>query len=174
MRNESPQDYAARLLANVSGRDPWEVLSSTAGRLRELTAGRTREELSQSPDPSRWSVTQILAHLADSEVVAGWRFRSILAADGIPIGPFDQDAWAAALRYADADPVDSIELFDANRKAILAVLRRVDPALHRNHGMHAERGKETIDHLIRLYAGHDLNHLAQIERLVGTAVSRHP
>jgi hypothetical protein len=169
MRNESPQAYTQRILENVSGRDPWEVLSSTAGRLRELTGGRTREELSQSSDPTRWSVTQILAHLADSEVVGGWRFRSILAADALPIGAYDQDAWATAFKYADADPFDSIEVFEVNRRATLAVLRRVDPARHKNHGMHAERGKETIEHLIRLYAGHDLNHLSQIERILGAA-----
>jgi hypothetical protein len=47
----------------------------------------------------------------------------------------------------------------------------VDPALHANHSLHAERGKETIEHLVRLYAGHDLNHLAQVERLVAVGAT---
>ena len=164
--NETPQAYTARLLGNVGEADPWTVISSTARRLRDLIAGRTVEELSRTPDPSKWTVVQILAHLADAEVVAGWRFRSILAWDGIPLQPFDQDAWATIFRYAETDPFESCQLFEVNRASLLALLERVDRERHANHGMHAERGRETIEHLIRIYAGHDLNHLRQIEALV--------
>ena len=168
--DETPQHYIDRILGNVGEEDPWQVLESTAARLRALTAGRTRAELAASPDPSRWSVVQILAHLADAEVVAGWRLRSILAADGVPIQAFDQDRWAAAFKYAEVDPGESLDLFEASRRANLSLLRRVDPALHAHHGLHAERGKETITHLVRLYAGHDLNHLRQVEALCTTGV----
>ena len=164
--NETPQAYISRLLANIGDEDPWTVISTTGRRLRELIAGRTVEELARTPDPGKWSVIQILAHLADAEVVAGWRIRSILGADGIPLQPFDQDAWANAFRYADTDPFESWQLFDVNRTALLGLLRRVDPRLHANYGMHAERGKETIEHLVRLYAGHDLNHVRRVEALI--------
>jgi tRNA-binding protein len=164
--NESPQAYITRILANVGDEDAWTVIASTGRRLRELIAGRTVDDLSHTPEPGRWSVVQILAHLADAEVVAGWRLRSILACDGVPLQPFDQDAWAATFRYADTDPFESCQLFEVNRAALLALLRRVDRTRYANYGMHAERGRETIAHLIRLYAGHDLNHLRQIEGLV--------
>ena len=164
---ETPQDYTARILSNVRDKDAWSVLASTPDRLRELVAGRTREALSRTPDPARWSVVQILAHLADSEIVGAWRFRSVLAADGVPLQAYDQNVWAEAFRYGDTDPIESLEVFAANRQATLSLLRRVDPSLHANHGVHAERGRETIEHLVRLYAGHDVNHLEQIERLVG-------
>lgn len=164
-QNETAAHYIERILGNVGEQDPWQVLATTAGRLSDLTAGRSRADLAHSPGPSRWSVVQILAHLADAEVVAGWRLRSILAWDGVPIQAFDQDRWADAFRYADTDPVESLDLFEVSRRANLSLLRRVDPALHANHGLHAERGKEPITHLVRLYAGHDLNHLRQIEAL---------
>jgi hypothetical protein len=163
--HETPDAYIARILSFLGDREPLQILASTAGRLRALIARRTRDELSRSPD-ARWSAVQILAHLADAEVVGAWRIRSILAADGVPLQPFDQNTWAAAFRYAESDPFESLQLFETNRTATLSLLRRVDPALHANHGMHAERGKETIAHLLRLYAGHDLNHLAQIEKLL--------
>ncbi|MEO6212628.1 MAG: DinB family protein [Vicinamibacterales bacterium] len=166
---ETPQDYTARILSFADNQEPWTVLSSTAARLRSLIAGRTRDQLSRTPDPSRWSVAQILAHLADSELVAGWRWRSILAQDGVLLQPYDQNTWADTFRYGDVDASESLQLFDINRAANLSVLQRVDPALHANHGLHAERGRETIHHLVRLYAGHDLNHLSQIERLVQIA-----
>jgi tRNA-binding protein len=165
-KDETPEAYTVRLLSGVGTEDPWAVISSTGRRLRELIAGRTVEELSRKPDPSKWSVVEILAHLADAEVVAGWRIRSILAWDGVPLQPFDQDRWAETFRYAEADPFESVMLFEVNRASLLALLRRVDRNLYANHGMHAERGQETIEHLVRLYAGHDLNHLRQIEGLV--------
>ena len=164
--HETPEAYISRILSNVGEHEPLQILGSTAGRLRTAIEGHTREELSRTPDPARWSALQILAHLADAEVVAAWRIRSILAADGVPLQPFDQNTWAAAFRYAESDPFESLQLFEANRAATLSLLGRVNPALHANHGMHAERGKETITHLLRLYAGHDLNHLAQIEKLL--------
>ena len=166
--NETPQHYIHRILGNVGEEDPWQVLATTAARLRRLTAGRSRAELAVSPEPARWSVVQILAHLADAEVVAGWRLRSILALDGVPIQAFDQDRWAAAFNYAESDPGESLELFEVSRRANLSLLRRVDPALHAHHGLHAERGEETITHLVRLYAGHDLNHLRQVEKFCGS------
>lgn len=164
--NETPQTYTTRILSFLDRQDPLHVLASTADRMRELIAGRTREQLAQSPDPLRWSVAQIIAHLADSEIVGAWRFRSVLATNGAALQPYDQNVWAASFRYGDTDPFESLQLFDVNRIATLSLLKRVDPALHAHHGMHAERGKETIGHLLRLYAGHDLNHLSQIERLV--------
>ncbi len=168
-QNETAEHYIDRILGNVGVEDPWQVLAATAGRLRGLVAGRSRAELAHAPGPSRWSVVQILAHLADAEVVAGWRLRSILAQDGVPIQAFDQDRWADAFRYAETDPSESLDLFEVSRRANLSLLRRVDPALHANHGLHAERGQETITHLVRLYAGHDLNHLRQVEALCGDA-----
>ena len=166
---ETPQAYTARILSNLAGRDPMQILASTPSRLGELIDGRTLDELARTPDPSRWSVAQILAHLADAEIVGAWRFRSILASDGVPVQAYDQDVWADTFRYADVDPHASLHLFEVNRAATLSLLARVDPALRANHGMHAERGKETIEHLARMYAGHDLNHLAQVERLIAEA-----
>jgi hypothetical protein len=160
--------YRDRILSYVGERDPLTVLASSAQRLRELVDGRTAAELARSPEPGRWSVVQILAHLADAEVVGAWRFRSVLGQDGIPLQPFDQNIWADAFRYADADPFESLDIFEMNRRGTLSLLRRVDSSLFKNYGMHGERGKESVEHLIRLYAGHDLNHISQVERLLAT------
>src|SRR5215212_4402158 len=130
MSPETPQQYISRILSFGEGLDPWTVLSSTAGRLRSLIEGRSREELAHTPDPSRWSASEIIAHLADAEVVAAWRVRSVLAHDGVALQAFDQNAWAAAFRYAEVDATESLQLFDVNRRATLALLRRVDPARH--------------------------------------------
>jgi tRNA-binding EMAP/Myf-like protein len=165
---ETATEYIARMLSNVGDRDPWEVLASTAARLRQLVAGQPAQALAYKPDPSRWSTIQILAHLADAEIVAAWRVRSILATDNHPLQAFDQDGWADAFKYAETDPAESLQVFDVNRRSLLALLRRVDPSRREHAGLHEERGRETVTHLVRLYAGHDLNHLRQIDDLLRT------
>jgi len=162
---ETPQQYTNRILSFSDGRDAWTVLRSSPGRARELVRGLTPTQISQPSAPGRWSILQIVTHLADCEVVAAWRLRAILAEDGVTLQPFDQNAWASTFRYEKADLSASLDLFDILRRANLRLLESVDPALYGNAGMHQERGRETVEHLIRLYAGHDLNHLTQIERL---------
>jgi hypothetical protein len=163
---ETFAQYTERILGFASGREPMEILASTAARLHDLVDGRTAAELSAKPHESRWSVGEILAHLADAEVVAAWRLRSILASNGTALQAFDQNAWASTFKYGEIDPAESLGLFESARAGNLALLKRVDPALHENYGMHAERGRESIGHLKRLYAGHDLNHVTQIEALL--------
>jgi len=112
-------------------------------------------------------VAEILAHLADSELVRGWRMRHILGAPGTAIQAFDQDDWAVSGHYNKRDPRRSIEMFRVLREANLALLKSLAPEQWKHHGMHAERGQETIEHIVRLNAGHDINHTKQIERILG-------
>ena len=163
---ETPQQYIARILSFTGEHDPMEVLRTTGSRLQVLVASTPAARWTRRPEPGRWSAGEILAHLADVEIVTGWRLRSILAHDGVPIQAFDQNAWAAAFKYAEADVRESLATFTAARASLLSLLKRVDSARLEHHGMHAERGRETVPHLVRLYAGHDLNHLAQIDRLL--------
>jgi hypothetical protein len=163
---ETAAQYVARILSNVEGQDGLTVLAASPDRLRALYDATRRERWTRRPAPDRWSAGEVLAHLADAEIVAGWRVRSILATDGAPLQPFDQDTWADAFKYREVDPAESLATFTAVRASLLSVLGRVDPRRRGHHGLHAERGKETIAHLIRLCAGHDLNHLKQIEALV--------
>lgn len=167
--SETAQQYIDRIVSNVGSDDPWTVLESSARRLRDLVKGRSDAELSRQSAPGRWSARAIVAHLADCEVVMGWRLRSILAANGSPLQPFDQNRWAEAFSYEQAPLADSLDIFEVNRRGNLRLLqsaRAAGPAALEQYGMHAERGKESVAHLIRLCAGHDLNHIRQIEGLL--------
>lgn len=163
---ESPQEYTARILSNVEGQDPRKVDASTAKKLARLIRGVPASKLRKRPAPGKWSVAQIIAHLADSEIARSWRMPQILAAPGTPIQAFDQDAWVATGHYEKRDPRKSIELFRMLREANLALLKSISPEQWNHHGMHEERGKETIAHMVRLFAGHDINHLRQIESIL--------
>jgi hypothetical protein len=164
--NETVTEYVARILSFSEGLDPLAVLRETPHRLQALLDSKPAEAWRWKPAPDRWSAGEVLAHLADAEVVSGWRVRSVLARDGVPLQPFDQDEWARAFKYGDVEPREALATFRAVRESLLSLLVRVDPVRLEHHGMHAERGRETIAHLLRLYAGHDRNHLTQIERLL--------
>ena len=157
------------MLALAGDRDPWSALAATPARLQSLVAGATARELTWTTSPERWSVTQIVAHLADAEIVIAWRLRSVLASDGIAMQPFDQNEWATAFKYENADAAAAVTLCGVLRAANLALLRTVDPERLEYAGMHSERGRESIGQIMRMYTGHDLNHLAQIERLLDEA-----
>jgi hypothetical protein len=164
---ETPQEYRQRIVRNLEGRDPLEVQAATAGKLGRLIAGASRQRLAKNPAPGKWSTNEIVAHLAECEVVFGYRLRTILAAPGSPIQGFDQDKWAAAGDYAARDPKKSLALFRALRAANLDLLHGLKPKQWKHAGMHSERGEESIETIAAMIAGHDLNHLRQIEALVG-------
>jgi len=169
--SETFQEYSARLLSLSKGKDPLSVMADTPGRLGALMAGRSDEDLRWTTSSSRWSIAQIVAHLADAEVVMAYRVRMILGAPGTPIQAFDQDAWAREMDYATRDAAASLALFTPLRAALLQLVRGLNDEKLDRFGMHSERGKESVRHLIALYAGHDLNHLAQIERLITECAS---
>ena len=160
---ETAQQYIARILGHVEGKDPLRVQQETPKKLQKLIKPLSKKQLSQRSEPGKWSIAEILAHLADAELVGGWRMRLIIGDNGVSIQPFDQDVWAETLGYARRDPKVSLETFRALREANLAMLKALPKNLWNNYGMHQERGKETIAHIVRMFAGHDLNHLAQVE-----------
>jgi hypothetical protein len=163
---ETPQQYTQRILSNAQGQDPIKVQSTTNKKLARLIKGVPTAKLRKRPAPDKWSVVEILAHLADVEIVLGWRMRSILGAPGTPIQAFDQNAWVVSGHYDKRDPRESIELHRAVRDANLALLESLSPEQWKHYGQHAERGQESIEHIVRLMAGHDVNHLQQIERIL--------
>jgi uncharacterized damage-inducible protein DinB len=163
---ETPQQYSQRIMKMIEGKDALKTQSATPKRLESLVKRAPASKLRKRPAPDKWSVAEILAHIADTEIVVGWRIRSILGAPGTPIQAFDQDAWAAAGNYAKRDPRKSIEQFRAVRDANLALYRSLSSEQWNHFGLHAERGEESLQRILHMMAGHDLNHVSQIERIL--------
>lgn len=164
---ETPQQYTARMLALAASRDPFRTLSATPGKLARMLASQSAATLSRARGPGKWSVRQIVAHLADAEVVHAYRIRMMLGDSGGTIQAFDQDVWATEGRYQNVDIKVALEAFTALRKLNLAFYKRLTPGKRRRYGVHQERGRESIDHTSRMYTGHDLNHMGQIAALLG-------
>ena len=169
---ENAQQYIQRILGHVEGQDAIKVQRATTRKLKRLTQGLTPRQLRWQPEAGKWSIAEIVAHLADVEIVASWRIRSVLGANGTAIQPFDQDAWASVFQYRKRDLNQSLEVFRVLRENNLAMLKALPRAGWDNYGMHAERGKETIAHLARMFAGHDTNHILQVERIAGLLKGR--
>jgi hypothetical protein len=169
---ETAEQYIQRILGYVKGQDAIKVQGATAAKLKKAIAGLTPSQLKWRPEPAKWSIAEIVAHLADAEIVASWRMRSVIGENGITIQPFDQDAWASVFNYQSRDTKRSLELFRVLRENNLAMLKEISPETWDNYGMHLERGQESIAHLARMFAGHDTNHLLQIERIIKQLKSR--
>ncbi|HWO34275.1 MAG TPA: DinB family protein [Candidatus Acidoferrum sp.] len=163
---ETIQQYTQRIHSYAEGKQPLAVQASTAKKLERLIKGASTAKLRKRPAPERWSVSEILAHLADAEIVCSFRMRLILGAPGTPIAAFDQDAWVVSGHYKKRDPRKSLEQFRMLREANLALLKSLMPEQWKHYGMHAERGQESIAHIVRMFAGHDINHLLQVERIL--------
>jgi hypothetical protein len=163
---ETVQEYTQRLFSYVESRDPLRLQQAAPKKLAALIRGKTRKQLSRRPAPGTWSITEIMAHLADAELAISWRLRQVLSNNAIPIQAYDQDIWARTFDYSRRDPRQSLNTYRALREANLILLKSVPRKLWDNYGVHQERGNESVSHVMRLTAGHDLNHLRQVEAIL--------
>jgi DinB family protein len=149
----------------VGPREPREVVETTPLELHRL-AGRIGAARITTPRATgKWSARDILAHLADCEIAFGYRLRQVLAEDHHVIQPFDQDRWAAPYGAMDANA--ALALFEALRNWNIALLKTVTPEQLQRKVMHPERGEMTFQTIVETMAGHDLNHLKQLEEIAG-------
>ena len=165
--SESSEDYKARLIGYVGGRDPLGILSETGGLLRDLLDGVAPDDLVIPPAPGKWSIAEILAHLADDEFILAYRMRAVLVDPGVEILSFDQNRWADGLRYRETHPRASLAAFEAARQWNLELMTTLSPEEWDRFGVHSERGRESIRDMALLYAGHDINHSNQIRAIAG-------
>jgi len=158
-------DYTEAVLGLVGDRDPMAILEKTPAEVARLLAGVSAADLARPEAPGRWALLQVIRHLADSEIVWAYRIRRILAEDRPQIHGYDQDLWADRLHYERAVLSETLDEIRAVRAGNLRLVRSLGAAERRRVGIHSERGEESVEHLIRMYAGHDVLHLNQLERI---------
>jgi hypothetical protein len=156
----APDAYRQSLLAALGTDDPADVLSATPASIRDLV-DEAGSDMRTRPAEREWSLLECIGHIVDAELVTAARVRWILAESEPDIVGYDQDLWVSGLRHGDDDPDDLLDLFEALRRANLALWRRTPDADRERVGIHRERGRESFGLTIRLIAGHDRVHLAQ-------------
>lgn len=143
-----------------------EAAEKSPKEIAAAVSGLSPEVLRYKPAPEKWSILEILGHLADIEIVYGYRLRQMLADEKPVIAPMDQDAWAKHLGYMDIPAPELVALYGLNRHHTLRLMRRLKAADLEKSAFHPEHQKDvTVARLVEQMAGHGSNHLAQIERL---------
>lgn len=154
--------------AFLGEQDPLAVIGATPGRLGTLFGKLGAAGAEHSPAPGKWSPRQILCHLADCEVAFAFRLRQAMAEARHVIQPFDQDAWAAVYGSAALDVASALETYSALRKWNVKFIQSVPAGTKSKALNHPERGDMTFGVVVETMAGHDLNHLGQIERIAAS------
>lgn len=143
---------------------PRDVLETTPITIARLVRDSDAAQLMRAPAAGKWSIRDILCHLADCEITFAFRLRQTMAEPHHAIQPFDQDAWSAP--YGKLDARDALEAFTAIRRWNLLFIRAVGEAAESKPVLHPERGEMTFRTIVETMGGHDINHLRQIENLV--------
>jgi len=147
----------------LDGRALDTILAATPGEIGRLmlTIGAEREN--SAPAPGKWSPAEIVAHLADCELVFGLRLRQTLAEDSPVIQPFDQEKWSRT--YTGVPAKQALEVFTALRGWNLRLIGLALPEAAKRPVTHPERGAMTFLTIVETMAGHDLNHLGQLKKI---------
>ena len=130
------------------------VLTGVFGEEEDFTTG-----------PGKWSIRQIIAHLADAELVAAHRMRRVIAEDNPTLTGYDQDAWARNLDYARRKPKQSLETFRRIRGENYDLLKDLPDSVYERAGTHTEDGRMTLRGLLEGYAGHAESHARQLQEI---------
>ena len=166
------QAYRERLFNLLGERNPLDVMDQTANTLADIVGKHSTSTLRARPFEGKWTPSEVIGHLSDSEWVYGYRLRLILSEDSPTVLSTQQDRWGPALRHNEREPSELVETFRTLRQLNLAAWRRTSPADLERIGQHNERGPESLGVMLRLLAGHDLSHLDQITRYIQAVLRR--
>ena len=158
--------YVTETMALLGDQDPLVVLAHTPDYILERVEELDEEQFHIPEAPGKWSLAQVFAHLADTEIAFGWRARLVLTQDNAPIHGFDEGLWMTRFDGANADPEQALDTFLTLRDWNMRVWQCATAADLARVGIHSERGAETFDTLRRMVAGHDLRHRRQVDRIV--------
>jgi uncharacterized damage-inducible protein DinB len=148
---------------------PLEVIAATPGQLKSIVGSLSEDQVNRTPAPGKWSIREILCHLADTEMVFAFRIRQTLAEPHHVVQPFDQDIWAQP--YAAYTAPAALATFTVVRDWNLALVRTLSQDALQKPVTHPERGSMTLLTVIETMGGHDLNHLQQIQGIATRAAS---
>lgn len=144
-----------------------EVIRATSHNLIHLADRMGAGGFERSYAPGKWTARMILCHLADCEIAFGFRIRQTLAGDNHTVQPFDQDAWAQPYGNPSFHAQTALQVFSDLRGWNVVLIDSLGPDAFNRRMRHPERGEMTLGTLIETMAGHDLNHLRQLETIAG-------
>lgn len=157
--------------SHLAERDPLEVITSTSAQLMRFSETLGNKRMEHAPAAGKWNAREILCHLADCELVFAFRLRQALAENHHVIQPFDQEKWAS--QYSSFSAADALAAFSSLRQWNVALIRGLPPEAFLKKVTHPERGEMTLRVIVETMAGHDVNHLRQLEAIATRFASVH-
>ena len=148
----------------LAGRDPAEILRATPAELRAVVERLGPDAVNTRPAPERWSVRELLCHIADCEVAWAWRLRQTYGSDKPQLQPFEQDPWARAYDGVLYTTDTALNTFTTLRAWNLALIETFSEADKARPAHHPEIGDLSLWHIVEIAAGHDLHHLKALEK----------
>ncbi len=161
--------YVRALLDLLGPQDPLQVMAELLPWLEARLSGISEPALRKPEAPGKWSVAHVVQHLADSDLVAGYRIRMVVAENSPPLQGYDQDRWAREFQYDEVPVAAALDQLRSLRTANLRLWSRLTPDQLQRAGIHSERGPESARHILRLMGAHDLVHRRQIDRILASA-----
>jgi hypothetical protein len=165
--------YVRALLDLLGPRDPLAVMRELLPWLKDRLHGVAEASLRRPEAPGKWSTIEVIQHLADSDLVAGYRIRMVLSEDRPPLQGYDQDRWAREFHYRDVSLDQALGQLRGLRTANLHLWGGLSPSQLERVGLHSERGAESAGFLLRLMGAHDLVHRRQIDRILAAVQPSH-
>ncbi|MGH9529259.1 MAG: DinB family protein [Terriglobales bacterium] len=147
----------------LGDRDPIEMMASTSTQLARISETLGTKRMEHSPAPGKWNAREIICHLADCELVFAFRLRQTLAENSHVVQPFDQERWAA--QYSSYPAAEAMAAFSAIRQWNLSLIRNLPREAFAKKVTHPERGEMMFKTIVETMAGHDINHLRQLEAI---------
>jgi hypothetical protein len=151
----------------LGDRDPLAIAAATPGQIAGRIRGLSPRQLAKRPAPDKWSIQEIITHLTETEMVMCCRARWIAFEEQPTLVPFDQEKWATGWSREKETVSEMLERFRLLRRSQVRLFRGVPDKDWQRTGNHPERGIVTLREQLETLAGHDLNHLEQIEKIAG-------
>jgi DinB superfamily len=150
----------------LGDRNPLDVLGETQQSIPSIAHKLGPDGLKRSYAQGKWTASQVLAHLADTEIAFGFRVRQIISEPQLPIQPFDENLWAR--RYNAADGLEAASTFQALRGWNLSLFGMLEMGDLEKASIHPVNGPQKAGTVIRVMAGHTLNHVAQLQKIAAS------
>lgn len=161
---EEFEEYKQELLDALGHHDPIEVMREGLRDLKGIVAGASVEVLTRSPAPGEWSAHQVLQHLADTELVYGFRIRMMLTTERPPLVSYDQEAWVNRFSPNEEDPFHTLDRVRVLQEANLKIYDSMTDADMGRTCIHSDWGEISVRLILAMLGGHSLIHLDQMRR----------
>ncbi len=133
--------------------------------LATVLTGAAGEEVDFTPAPGKWTIRQIMAHLADAELVGAHRLRLVIAEENPMLTSFDEGAWSKNLDYARRKPTQSLDTFRRLRAENYELVKELPESAFERTGMHSQNGPMSLRQLVSGYADHAESHARQLQEV---------